>query len=242
MVAFSGGVDSSLLLKVAKDVLKRDVIAVTAVSPLYPKEEFRGACRIAHFLKGKHIIIRSREYADKNFIKNPRNRCYYCKLELFKKIKKIAARYGYNVLEASNQSDLRDFRPGLIAVKRLGIKSPLIEAGIKKDEVRAMAKKFRLPNWNKPAMACLASRIPYGRTIDKKTLKRIESAERYLKKFKLTQVRVRDHFPSARIEVQDHDLKKVLSRRSKVVEFFKKLGYKYITLDLEGYQMGSLNR
>lgn len=242
VVAFSGGVDSSLLLKVAKDVLENRVVAVTAESPLYPDDESIIAKKIARKLKCQHMFIQSCELEDPKFVSNPRKRCYYCKIELFKNLKKIARKFNYTVIEASNKSDLSDYRPGLLAIKKLGVKSPLIEAGIEKDEIRALARKFRLPNWNKPSMACLASRIPYGRKIDRKILRRIESAEGYLKKLKLTQVRVRDHYPIARIEVQNNEMKRILSYYNRIVKYFKKLGYKYITLDLEGYQTGSLNR
>lgn len=242
VIAFSGGVDSSLLLKVAKDVLGDRVIAVTAVSSLYTRDEVTVATRIAKRIKCQHRIIRSNELTRATFVKNPKNRCYYCKMELFKKIKKIASNYGYSVIEASNKSDLRDFRPGLRAVRKLGVKSPLIEAGLRKDEIQLLAKKFGLPNWNKPSMACLASRIPYGTAISKVILKRIASAERYVKRLRVTQVRVRDHYPIARIEVLLHDMKKIVVNRDKIVAYFKKLGYKYITVDIEGYQSGSLNR
>jgi uncharacterized protein len=242
VVAFSGGVDSSVLLRVAKDMLGDRVIAVTAVSSLYPYDEVVIAKRIAKIIKCQHRIIRSNELTVSTFVKNPKNRCYYCKRELFKKLKKCASQYGYTVIEASNKSDLRDFRPGLRAVKELGVRSPLIEAGLRKDEIRTLARKFGLPNWNKPSMACLASRIPYGTLISNAALKRIASAEHYVKRLHVTQVRVRDHYPIARIEVMPQDMKKILGNRNKMVIYFKTLGYKFITLDIEGYQSGSLNR
>jgi uncharacterized protein len=242
VIAFSGGVDSSLLLKVAQDVLGDRVIAVTAASSLYPREEMIAAKRIAKRIKCRHRIIRSNELTRASFVKNPKNRCYYCKMELFKKMKKIASHYGYSVIEASSKSDLRDFRPGLCAVRKLGVKSPLIEVGLQKDEIRTLAKKIGLPNWNKPSMACLASRIPYGTTISKVILKRIASAERYVMRLRVMQVRVRDHYPIARIEVLPDDMEKIVANRDKIVAYFKKLGYKFITVDIEGYQSGSLNR
>jgi uncharacterized protein len=242
IVAFSGGVDSSLLLKVAQSVLGDRVIAVTAVSSLYPYEEVAAAKRIAKSINCQHRIIRTDELTKTSFVKNTKNRCYYCKLELFKTMKKIASRYGYSVVEASNTSDVRDFRPGLRAVKKLGIMSPLIEAGFRKDEVRAVARKIGLPNWRKPSMACLASRIPYGTKINKVILGRIASAERYVKRLRVTQVRVRDHYPIARIEVMPHEIKKIVINRDRIAAYFKKLGYKFITVDIEGYQSGSLNR
>ena len=241
VVAFSGGVDSSLLLKVAKEVLSENVIAVTARSETYSSAEFAQAKKIAKMLRCKHLSIRTAELKNKKFRNNSINRCYHCKLELFKQLKKIASRYGYDVIEASNRSDLKDFRPGLKATKRLNIKSPLIEVGLKKEEIRSLAKKFNLPNWNKPSMACLASRIPFGTKINRENLKRIESAEFFLKKYGFIQIRVRDHFPIARIEMHKSDFKKILVHHDKIVRYFKKLGYKYVTLDLEGYRSGSLN-
>ena len=242
IVAFSGGVDSSLLLKVAKDVLKKKVIAVTAVSALYPKTETEAAMRIARQLKIRHIKIPSREMKTPVFVKNPRNRCFHCKIELFKVLKTIGRRYGYEVIEASNKSDLSDYRPGLLAVKRLGVRSPLIKAGLTKEEIRQLSRRFKLPTWNKPSMACLASRIPYGHMIDKKTIKRIERAEKYLKNMGLNQVRVRDHYPVARIEVLENETRMILRQRKKIVQYLMVLGYKYVALDLEGYQTGSMNR
>lgn len=241
VVAFSGGVDSSLLLKLAKDILKHKVIAVTASSPLYPDAETRMAAKIAGMLKTKHLIIHSNELENPDFVKNPRNRCYHCKIELFKKLKGIAKKYGYVVLEGSNYSDLKDFRPGLTAAKKLNIKSPLIEAGLTKVEIRELARQFKLPNWNKPSMACLASRIPYGIKIDKKKLKRIERGEEFLRNLNFSQCRVRDHFPTARIEIVENEFKKFFKYKKQIVKQFKKLGYKYITLDLEGYRTGSMN-
>lgn len=241
-VAFSGGVDSTLLLKIAKDVLKNRVMAVTAVSPIHPKNELNTAKMIVKKLKCKHIIFYSKELKNKAFINNPKNRCYFCKKELFKEIKKITRKYGYAVIEASNKSDLSDYRPGLNALKKLGIESPFIKVGIDKKEIRVLAKKFCLSNWNKASTACLASRIPYGRIIDKKILKRVESAENYLKKLQLTQVRARDHYPVARIEILGNEFKIILKHRKRIIRYFRKLGYKYVVLDLEGYQTGSLNR
>lgn len=242
IVAFSGGVDSSLLLKISKDVLGKHVIAVTAISLTYSKNEAVAAQKIAKKLKCEHIFIKSKELKDKRFIKNPRNRCYYCKKELFGQLEKLGKKYEYIVIEASNKSDLQDYRPGLKAIRELGIKSPFIDAEIDKKEIRLLAKKYHLPNWDKPSMACLASRIPYGKLIDRKVLKRIESAEHYLKKLRLTQVRVRDYYPIARIEVFPNEFKNILNHRAKIIKYFKRLNYKYITLDLEGYQTGSMNR
>ncbi|HEX7319469.1 MAG TPA: ATP-dependent sacrificial sulfur transferase LarE [bacterium] len=241
-VAFSGGVDSSLLLKVARDSLGDKVIAVTGASPLYPHSETLVAKRMTRLLRVRHMIIRTTEMESPVFVKNPRNRCYHCKLQLFHDIREIARIHGYAVVEASNRSDLSDFRPGLNAARRRGVVSPLIQAGLTKDEIRTLAKHFRLPNWNKPSMACLASRIPYGHVIDEKTVKRIERAERYLKNTGLTQVRVRDHYPVARIEVLEKEMAAVICQRKKIARYLVGLGYKYVALDLESYRTGSMNK
>lgn len=242
IVALSGGVDSGLLLQLAKNVLHDRVIAVTAVSPLHPKDEVAVAKKIARKLRCRHITVRSQELKNPQFKYNSRNRCYFCKRNLFKNLLEIASRYGFVVIEGSNMSDLQDYRPGLRALQELNIESPFMRAGFDKHEIRLLAKKLRLENWNKPATACLASRIPYGTPIDKKILKRIALAERYVKNLTVTQVRVRDHYPIARIEVHTADFKKVLKNRTRIVKYFTRLGYKFISLDLEGYQTGSLNR
>ncbi|UCG90921.1 MAG: ATP-dependent sacrificial sulfur transferase LarE [candidate division WOR-3 bacterium] len=242
IAALSGGVDSSLLLQLAKDVLNDRVVAVTAISPLHPKDEVDAARKVARKLKCRHIIVQSWELKNPQFTRNPRNRCYFCKRNLFKNLQEIASRYGFVVIEGSNTSDLLDYRPGLRALQELGIKSPFIMAGFDKHEIRLLAKKLQLENWNKPATACLASRIPYGTPIDEKILRRIRLAERYVKNLTVTQVRVRDHYPIARIEVQMTDFQKVLKNRTRTVRYFRRLGYKFISLDLEGYQIGSLNR
>lgn len=241
VLAFSGGVDSSFLLKAARKVLGDRVLAVTAASPLYPESETARARQIAKKIGVRHIIIKSREMLLPQFLKNPRNRCYYCKYELFTTLKKIAAQRGYAVIDGSNRSDRADYRPGSAAGKKLGISSPLAQAGLKKDEIRRLARQIGLPNWNKPALACLASRIPYGRMVDRKTLRRIGRAEDYLQRMGSTQVRVRDHFPVARIEVPPNEFTLILRRRGPIVKYLKKLGYKHISLDLIGYQTGSMN-
>ncbi len=242
VVAFSGGVDSSLLLKIAKEALGGRVIAVTAVSPLHPQEELKEAKKIARKLHCPHLIIQSHALRNKKLVSNSRNRCYYCKKQLFTTFRRLARKYGYEIIEASNVSDLRDYRPGLRALTELKVESPFIQAAINKKEIRILAKKFGLPNWNRPSMACLASRIPYGHKVSKKTLRRIESAEKYLKRFQLTQIRVRDYFPTARIEVFDNEFHTVITHRKKIIAYFQKLGYTHVALDLEGYRTGSLNR
>lgn len=242
VVAFSGGVDSTFLLKAAKDTLGDKVIAVTVVSAIHPKTEISAAKKIARRLKCKHLVVRMNVLEDKNIRYNQRTRCFHCKLALFRRIKQIAKEYGYVVIEATNKSDLRDYRPGIKALKKLQIESPLMKAGFKKDDIRKSARRSGLPNWNLPSMACLASRIPYGREITPEALRRIDAAEEYLRKRGIRQVRVRDHYPIARIEVEQFDVKWMINNRRKVTAHLTKLGYKYITLDLAGYSTGSLNR
>jgi len=209
-------VDSSFLLRVAKDILDENVIAATAVSPLQPRKEITEAKQIARRLGVKHIIIDAAPLQKKEVRNNLASRCYHCKFLLLTRLKQIAKKHGYVVIEATNKSDLRDHRPGIKAVKYLGIKSPLIEAGFKKEDIRNVARRLKLPNWNKPSTACL-------------------------KRLKFTQVRVRDHYPIARIEINSQEFKKLLAVRKKISHYLRKLGYKHITVDLNGYQTGSLN-
>lgn len=245
LVAYSGGVDSTFLLKVALDTLgKNNVFAVIAKSETYPSSEIKYAVRIAKFLGAKYSVIKTNELKDKRFVKNPVNRCYYCKKELFSRLKKIAKKLKINyVVDGSNYDDRLDFRPGSIAGKKLGIRSPLKEANITKKDIRKLSKNMGLPTWNKPSFACLSSRIPYGNKIELKVLKMIDSAEKSLKEFGFNQVRVRHHNNIARIELDSKGIKKVLKNNlsKKIAERLKKIGYTYITLDLEGYRSGSMN-
>ncbi|MGB3340845.1 MAG: ATP-dependent sacrificial sulfur transferase LarE [bacterium] len=242
VVAFSGGVDSTLLLKLTIDVLKDNVVAVTAASPIHPKKEIINAKKLAKSFGCKHICIRTCELTNPRFVSNTKNHCYFCKLQLFKHIKSIAAKYGFTVIEGSNKSDLSDHRPGLKALKKLKILSPFIEVGFTKQEIRSTARKLHLPNWEKPSMACLASRIPYGKRIDKQILERIDRAENYLNRLNLSQIRVREHFPLARIEVYPTEFNVILDNRQRIIKHFKRLGYKFMVLDLAGYQTGSFNK
>ena len=242
LVAFSGGVDSTLLLKLTIDVLKKNVIAVTAVSPLHPKKETADAKVLAKSFGCRHLYLHTHELANAKFTRNTQNHCYVCKYNLFRQLRSIARKYGYIVIEGTNMSDLSDHRPGLKALKKLNILSPFIEVGLTKQEIRSIAHKLLLPNWQKPSMACLASRIPYGKKIDKQSLSRIERAENYISRLNITQIRVRDHFPVARIEIYPQEFSIILKNRMKIVKYFRRLGYKYITLDLAGYQTGSLNK
>jgi len=242
LIAFSGGVDSTFLLKVAHDVLGNKVLAVTAESETYPQTELKEAKKLARMVGANHQIIRTRELKKKNFSQNLPTRCYFCKRELFSDLKKIASRKKIKyVLDASNFDDLKDYRPGRRAAKELGVKSPLAEAGLTKKEIRFFSRKMGLPTWSKPAQACLASRIPYGESITKPKLTRIAKAESFLRSLGIKILRVRYHRNLARIETVPDDLSLVLKYSSKVAKEFRKLGFNYVTLDLEGYRTGSLN-
>ncbi|MDD5128812.1 MAG: ATP-dependent sacrificial sulfur transferase LarE [Candidatus Omnitrophica bacterium] len=243
LVAFSGGVDSAFLLKVCSLVLPReDILAVTAVSATYPKDELRKAKDLAKNIGVRLKVIKTAELDKKEFTENSISRCYFCKKELFSKLKAIARGSKLNfVLDASNISDKSDYRPGHIAKQELKIKSPLLEAGLSKEEIRKLSKLLGLPSWNKPALACLASRIPYGIRITSGLLRRIDRAEAYLIGLGFRQVRLRHHNGLCRIEVEKNQLNRLLRNRQAIVEKLKDLGYNYITLDLEGYRTGSLN-
>lgn len=242
LVAYSGGVDSTFLLKVAKDVLGKDVLAVTADSPTYPKDELIFSRKAARAMGVKHKIIRTAEDKNPLFRANPRNRCYYCKKELFGRLKKIAGQEKIKfVVDASNISDQSDYRPGSLARKKLAVRSPLAEAGFTKQDIRQESKKLRLSTWQKPSLACLASRIPYGTKISPVILSRIEKAENIIKGLGFGQVRVRHYNGLCRIEVDKPALPKLLAKKNLFVEKFKTLGYNYITVDLEGYRTGSMN-
>ena len=243
LIAFSGGVDSSFLLKIAAGILpKESLLAVTAVSPTYPKEELVNAKKIAQLIGVRHKIIRTYEGKNKNFTANPINRCYFCKKELFSRLKDIAKAGKFKtVLDASTACDKLDFRPGSIAKKELKVRSPLQEAGFTKDDIRKLSRKLKLPNWDKPSLACLASRIPYGDKISPVALKRINEGEIFLRSLGFKQVRVRDYKRCCRLEVSNNQIRTLISKRNLVVDKFKKLGYNYVTVDLEGYRTGSMN-
>ncbi len=243
VVAYSGGVDSSFLLKVAVSVLgKENVLAVTADSETYPASQKKEAESFAKKLKVPHRIIHTKELDIKNFKDNPVNRCYFCKKELFQTLRAVADKKKLkNVIDGSNLDDKDDWRPGSIALKELGIRSPLDEAGLRKNDIRLLSREFKLPTWDKPSFACLASRFPYNQKITKKKLKRVEAAEEFLKGLGFRQVRVRSHEKLARIEIETKELKKAIQVKDKIIKRFKSLGFTYITLDLAGYRTGSMN-
>lgn len=242
LVAYSGGVDSTFLLKVAKDVLRRNILAVTADSPTYPAQELVFAKRMAKTLGIRHKVIHTNEFKDKRFVSNPLDRCYFCKKELFSRLQVMAKSRHLNfVIDATNLSDDKDYRPGSKAKVELAVRSPLKEAGITKEDIRLLSKRLGLMTWDRPSLACLASRIPYGTKITQPILERINRAEIYLQSLGFNQVRLRHYNGLCRIEVPKKDIPALVKRRDLVVENLKKLGYNYITIDLEGYRTGSLN-
>lgn len=244
LVAYSGGVDSTFLLKICKDTLNKNVMAVIASSPTYSRDEIEFAKKIVKKMKVNYLVIETEELEDKNFSRNTPLRCYYCKLELFSKIKKIAEEQNIKyIVEGSNYDDLKDFRPGLKALKELGIRSPFLEVKLRKQEIRKLSKELGLPTYNKPSYACLSSRISYYEEITPEKLKMIEEAERFFKKNGFSLVRVRLHNKVCRIEVERNKINLLLEEnlRRNVVKKLKTLGFTYITLDLEGYRTGSMN-
>lgn len=241
MIALSGGVDSSVLLAIAHRILNEHVIAITVSAPIMPASEIKQARTIARIIGVQHIVTKTPLLQNKKLIANTRDRCYICKRLIFDQISKVAKRYRTTILEASNVDDTKDFRPGLLAIQQLGVLSPFIIARITKSEIRALAKCFKLPVWNKPSNACLATRIPYNIKITLKILKRIDQAETYLHNLGFSVVRVRDYSPIARIEISPNDFMRFIRHRTRIVRYFRRLGFTYPTLDLQGYKTGNLN-
>ncbi|MBR1691695.1 MAG: ATP-dependent sacrificial sulfur transferase LarE [Lachnospiraceae bacterium] len=243
-IAFSSGVDSTFLLRVAHDTLGENVIAVTAMSCSFPKRELNEAKDFCQKENIRHIVCESEELKIEGFCQNPKNRCYLCKKELFEKIGEIAARnHIEHVAEGSNMDDNGDYRPGLIAVSELGVKSPLRHVELNKEEIRYLSRKLGLPTWDKQSFACLSSRFVYGETITEEKLGMVDQAEQLLLDKGFHQVRVRIHGTIARIEILPEEFEKLMQEeiRSEIMEKFKKYGFTYVTLDLQGYRMGSMN-
>ena len=242
VVALSGGTDSCFLLKVAKDELKENVLAITIDSPFFLKKDIDEAKRFVKKHEINHKIIPIQTEDINTFLKNKSDRCYHCKRELFKKIKEIANEKEISiVIEGSNRDDTDDYRPGLIALKELGIISPLKEVGLTKNEIRFLSKKLGIKTWDKPSSACLASRIPYNSKITISKLRTIEQAENFIHYLGIKQCRVRHHNTIARIEVLKKDSDIILKNAKDISKKFKSLGFKFITLDINGYRTGSLN-
>lgn len=241
-IAFSGGVDSTFLTKISKDLLGENVLAVTATSPAYPEREVLEAIELAKELGVRHLLIESGEMEIPAFSDNRPDRCYHCKTDLFRRLKELANEYGLkHVIDGSNYDDSVDYRPGRKAALERGVKSPLYEAGLTKKEIRLLSKKMGLRTWNKPSFACLSSRIPYNERITIEKLRQIEEAEDLLRGLGLSQFRVRHHNEIARIEVMPEEFLQILDNRAVIIERLKALGFLYITLDLTGYRTGSMN-
>lgn len=244
LVAFSGGVDSTFLLKTAHEVLGKNVLAVIASSETYPQKEREEALSLAQKFNIRYKVIETKELESSDFANNSPQRCYFCKKELFSKLKNIAEAEGIPyILDGSNYEDTADFRPGTKAAEELGIRSPLKEVHLGKSEIRQLSKRSSLPTWNKPSLACLSSRFPYYTKIDTKNLKQVAQAEECLRKLGFTQVRVRHHGQIARIEIEPPEFLKITEKkvREEVIKNFKKFGYIYIALDLAGFRSGSMN-
>lgn len=242
LVAFSGGVDSTLVLKVAHDRLGENVLGVTAASPSLPKSELQEAIALARRIGVKHRVIETSELENPDYASNPVNRCYFCKTELYTALTPLAERDGYRfILDGTHAGDLGDFRPGQKAAQAHRVVSPLKEAGLVKEEIQALARRLGLPNWDKPAAACLSSRIPHGIPVTAEILGQIEDAERRLRALGFRQLRVRHHNEIARIELPLDEFPRLLENREAVLRGLKEAGYLFITLDLAGFKSGSLN-
>ncbi len=241
LVAFSGGVDSSLLAAVSHKALGSNAVAVTINSPLLPASELNHAKRIAGEIGIKHLIVEGVELENRDFSRNPPDRCYHCKRESIHILRGIAGENHAEILFGTNADDLRDYRPGNKALAEESISTPLAEAGLGKEEVRKLAGKLRLSNADKPSMACLSSRIPYGEEITFDKLRRIEAAEDYIRELGMDPVRVRCYGKLARVEVSPGDFPLMMDNRGRIVERLKELGFVYVSLDLEGFRSGSMD-
>lgn len=244
LVAFSGGVDSTFLAKAAHMALGEKAVAVTARSPSYPKAEMEEAIRLAQHIGIRHIFIDTEEVSNPNYASNPPNRCYFCKTELFSKLKPLAQRFGLkHIVYGAIADDINDFRPGMQAAIEQGARAPLAELGFTKDEIRQLSRWLGLPTWNKPSFACLSSRFPYGSTITPQKLRQVEEAEEFLREHGFRAFRVRHHETIARIEVPTEDFHRFLDQefRTNLIKRFREIGFLFVTLDLMGLRSGSMN-
>jgi len=244
LVAYSGGMDSSFLLKVAKDELNDNVLAVTADSEIYSSVETESAVKFAAEIGVNHIVVRTNELKNKEFVKNSPDRCFHCKLSLYGEFIKVAEVHHLNqVIDGINFDDKQDFRPGMSAAVKLKIRSPLLEAGLTKDDIRMFSKKMNLSTWNKASNPCLSTRFPYGTELIKNNLSKVEQAEIQLRKYHFKQFRLRIHDNIARLEILPEDMPIAFNEeyRKEIINTLKGFGYTYITIDLEGYRTGSMN-
>lgn len=244
VIGFSGGVDSTFLSYTAHDVLGDQALAVTAVSPTLPESEERDARDMAASIGIRHLVVHSTEFSDPEFVKNPKNRCYICKKIRFTALVNLAKQEGFHwVVDGGNVDDLGDFRPGMKALEEMAdaVRSPMIEAGITKADIRALSQELGLRTWNKQSAACLASRIPYGVELTPQRLSMIYKAEQYIAPYITGSLRVRYHGDVARIEVREDEIPAILAHRKDIVQALRRCGFTYVSLDLGGYEMGSLN-
>lgn len=242
IVAYSGGIDSTLVLKMAHDVLGENALGITAISASMPEREQEESVSIARQIGARLELITSDETDDARYLANAPDRCFFCKSNVYDHMVVYAQEHGYDaILDGTNADDAGDHRPGRQAAREHGVRSPLLEAGITKEEIRELGRQYGLPNWDKPAAACLSSRVPYGTMISIPMLGQIDHAEQTLRDLGFRQLRVRHHDQIARIEVEAQDLPKVLEKRDQIVTRFKELGYLYVTLDLAGFRSGSMN-
>lgn len=244
VVAFSGGVDSTLLAHAAKDALGDRALLVTADSETYPASELAEARRLGELLGVRHLVVQTRELDNPDYARNPTNRCFFCKEALFSVLEPIAAREGFQTLVyGANTDDLGDHRPGMQSARRRGVRAPMIEADLGKDDIRAISRELGLPTWDKPSFACLSSRFQYGDPITPDKLRRVDAAEAFLRELGFRQLRVRHHDKLARIELPPEDLGRLWQEgcHDRIVARFRELGYVFVTVDLAGFQSGSAN-
>ncbi len=242
VVAYSAGVDSTLLLRIAHEVLADRVLAATGLSDTYPEEEMAEARRLAGELGVEHVMVRTEELTDPRYAMNSHQRCFFCKNELYSRLRQVADERGFAVVaDGTNADDLEDFRPGLRAARALGVRSPLQEAGLTKAEIREVSNELGLRTWDKPAYACLSSRFPYGTPITVEKLRQVADAERFIRSLGFRNFRVRHHDTLARLELDPADFPRVIELRDEITRGLRAAGYSFVTLDLQGFRSGSLN-
>ena len=242
VVAYSAGVDSTLVLRIARDALGERVVAATGLSDTYPDEEMAEARTLAAEMGVEHVMVRTEELTDPRYAMNSHQRCFFCKNELYGKLRELADQRGIpHIVDGTNADDLGDHRPGLRAARQIGVRSPLQEVGMTKAEIREISNELGLRTWDKPAFACLSSRFPFGTPITLEKLKQVADAERGIRQLGFRGFRVRHHDKLARLEVDPADFPRVLERHDEVVACIRAAGYRFVTLDLQGYRSGSLN-
>jgi len=244
IVAFSGGVDSSYLVLIAHQELQLNALAVTAESPSYPSHQREIALDLVKRYNFRHEFIASQEMEDSNYVENPSNRCYFCKHELYCRLQELAGMRGFRyVIDGNNVDDTSDYRPGRQAGRELDIRSPLIEAGLNKAEIRELSRRQGLPTWNQPASACLSSRIPYGSPVTREKLRMIDQGEQMMRTLGFSQTRVRHHGDIARIEIAREEMPKALKIDvfDRLSSEFRKIGFRFVAIDVDGYRTGALN-